>query len=276
MPLHNLVICMSQTPIRDVILSHCSATDISLLERMKCLDLSNTERRRYLNPVRDLPKCNEILGRIHNGDKMILIGKDVNILMCRIQDPIQYVEHWAWTRTLHLWLAIVSKSYSKEQREPISEGATLFGTMDSEIYEDEGWPYHDDGWRYTYSCKESRTRLIEYHMSDYSFDTAVDRGYAFPGLQAYMSDNHSESKVLVDEGYMSGNCIHENPDIRQYMICTYYMRLHHPRMTSNICWAKTYTTVPMGHTVSINMVRDIGHHTLSSRPTTLMLRIPVK
>jgi hypothetical protein len=103
---HHLVLCMSQTPIRQSLLSYCSASDISLLQALKCMQLSETESARYLNLVRDLPTCNWLLENIKCRDKVILIGDDVQMLLLRIQNPISYhMKHSE--KILKIWTAVV-------------------------------------------------------------------------------------------------------------------------------------------------------------------------
>jgi hypothetical protein len=110
MLIHKLVVCMSQTPIRNSVLSRCSASDVSLLQAMKCLVLSNAEKKRYLNPVRDLSICNWILERIDAKDNVILIGKDIDLLVDRIRNPLGYHAKGLWNNPIVIWPVVATTS----------------------------------------------------------------------------------------------------------------------------------------------------------------------
>jgi hypothetical protein len=118
-------ILLSQTPIRVSILSRCNATDVSVLEKLGYLYLSDVERSRYLNPVRDLPCCNWVLDRIDAGDRAILIGSDIKLLQARISDPISYSQHNIWERPILLWVSIVSSEAVYEQKHKGEDGKVL-------------------------------------------------------------------------------------------------------------------------------------------------------
>jgi hypothetical protein len=98
---------MLQTPIRNSVLSFCSASDISLLQALDYISLSDAECRRYLNPVRDLSTCNWILERIESKDMVTLVGKDIEPLLLRIQDPLAYYDRYKCKQNLIVWVAVV-------------------------------------------------------------------------------------------------------------------------------------------------------------------------
>jgi hypothetical protein len=102
-----LHMALSQQPIRVSVLSHCSATDISVLEKLQFLTLSKVERTKYLNPIRDIPCCNWILERVERKDRVMLIGSDLKALHDRISDPFDYERRGSWQRILVLWVAVI-------------------------------------------------------------------------------------------------------------------------------------------------------------------------
>jgi hypothetical protein len=108
------------------VLSYCSATDISVLEKIGLITLTDNERKRYITPLRDMPSYDWILSRIDLGDKVILVGSDLSFLHFRISDPIEYNRQGLWQRAITLWVAIVPRfSIYKSGSNIVTNGRTL-------------------------------------------------------------------------------------------------------------------------------------------------------
>jgi hypothetical protein len=106
-------------PVRKSLFSFLSASDLSSFvyafnicrnkKRYMYISLTSKEQE-LLNPIRDIPEYYSwALERMAQGDKVILVGKDLDLLTQRIGNPWKYWRQGYGTRELCVWLAVVGK-----------------------------------------------------------------------------------------------------------------------------------------------------------------------
>jgi hypothetical protein len=215
---HWLQICMTQTPIRDNLLSRCSASDISLLEKMKCLVLSDREHKRYITPVRDMPCCNEILSNISSGDRVILVGVDLKMLLYRIHDPIGYHRQGLWSKQLAIWPLIIPVVLFQEEPGTIITSAdtllsysvpdTVFESVSQQLF---SLPDHNIFHSHDISTKECYLDLVR-HKDWKSCTNPVQNITPFGSTSAALSIWRRGAR-----GWISSHvCTETNIDVVEY------------------------------------------------------------
>ena len=87
--------------VRKQILCRLKPSEISLLTILLQVKLTDREKRKYLNIVRELP--NDIQDGLEHMKDSILIGKDLNLIANKIQNPIKC---WSYmcTNPIHIWV----------------------------------------------------------------------------------------------------------------------------------------------------------------------------
>lgn len=92
-------------PMQMALLQHLSAYDIAKLGLVLHLELRDTERKRYLNPIRDLVwNIPEIEFLLAEGMKLLLFGDDVPDLSQRLQDTKKYLDRRRGNQRLQIYL----------------------------------------------------------------------------------------------------------------------------------------------------------------------------
>ncbi|PSN58743.1 hypothetical protein BS50DRAFT_442640, partial [Corynespora cassiicola Philippines] len=90
---------------RKTIFDHLSAYDTAKLDMALGGVLDDAERKRYLNPVRDLiydvPAMDSLL---QDGMKLMLFGADVAFLQQRLHNTKDYLKHYGHKRKLQVYL----------------------------------------------------------------------------------------------------------------------------------------------------------------------------
>jgi hypothetical protein len=294
---------MSQTPIRNSILSCCSATDISLLIQLNFLSLSDTECEQYLDPTRELPCYNEVLRRIENRDKVVLIGADLDKLMTRISDPIAYYHQGMWQDKISLWLAIVPRmSVQKPSMTVITERTTLvshrvsksiFDSPQSVLCTYSTWdrwkdPRQDmtlfgaseeilkrwnDGqneWIYAEMCKDTHVQLMEYHR--------ILPKNAARGIMMRNPPIRSIARISR-YGFIGKEIIHEDHtygtvDTSSHSIYTRYMNLHHKEKIVKISRGRIDTTMLKKKTIYLVIERYSEDFAVGTEQ--IVMRVPIK
>ena len=89
-------------PIRQMITFYCTATDLATFCHALPTALTETEKRKFLNPIRDLELHEQwITDRVLEGHSVALVSQDLNLLLDRIRRPSRY------------WLGRTNYSYSR-------------------------------------------------------------------------------------------------------------------------------------------------------------------
>lgn len=94
--------------IRKLIVSHLSATYASLVLALCGIEITDVERRDYLYPLKDFGKYADwIEEKKQAGCRIVLIGRDLELLQHRIQHPL---ESWGKEpRKMYVWICAVSR-----------------------------------------------------------------------------------------------------------------------------------------------------------------------
>ncbi|KIW35730.1 uncharacterized protein PV06_11929, partial [Exophiala oligosperma] len=93
---------------------------VSIVEHLIWGKISMTERQwhRYLHPRRLVPGCEDwIAEKIASGHTVMLVGKDTDLLMKGIKDPVWYYKIRDFNVPLSVWLAPVNKD-AQDSRTP--------------------------------------------------------------------------------------------------------------------------------------------------------------
>lgn len=97
-------------PIREALLDKLGASDASLLMALINYEPSERERRLFLDPIKDLPKYELWIKHVtRRGCKVVLVGKDTERLMDRINRPLRYRHTNKHEDLLTIWLAVADK-----------------------------------------------------------------------------------------------------------------------------------------------------------------------
>jgi hypothetical protein len=100
-------------PIRCNVYYSIGATYTSVIEHLLYgkIIMSDALRNNYMHPMRDLSEYEDwVTDKIKNQYPTTLIGKDVQLFMERIKDPLTYDNKYDIDRVLMLWIAVLNRS----------------------------------------------------------------------------------------------------------------------------------------------------------------------
>ena len=115
---------MSIYPIRTAILQNLNATECATLMSIVGSDgglaLTKAERKHFLDPRRDLAPIFEMRAALtHIGYELMVIGRDVNNLFRRIDNPLDYWKTCGKDNMLTLWLVVQRGCHPTEDKEAL-------------------------------------------------------------------------------------------------------------------------------------------------------------
>ncbi|EKG09152.1 hypothetical protein MPH_13853 [Macrophomina phaseolina MS6] len=75
----------------NTVMDFLSAFDVAKFASVYSYEMTDIERRKYLNPLRDMGEIESLLrDRIRDGDTVLLVGTEVNLLVSRLMYPLHY------------------------------------------------------------------------------------------------------------------------------------------------------------------------------------------
>lgn len=103
-----------------------SATYVSIITKLLNYKMSNFQKNKYLNPLRDMIEYKDwIDNKIASGYYVSIIGKDVPKLVRRIRDPIKYYSTNEHKERITVWLAVVPITENSIQNSIETENGTI-------------------------------------------------------------------------------------------------------------------------------------------------------
>jgi hypothetical protein len=97
--------------IRDILITHLTATDLSMFLAATGTTVTPNQKKKFLNPVRDLGEQNDVAKLISAGFGVTIAGVDCYLLMERIAMPVTYCKKYGRRKQLQ-FMALVEKPTS--------------------------------------------------------------------------------------------------------------------------------------------------------------------
>lgn len=102
-------------PVKRELFNALTASEASMLAVLLDYTFTEKEGEVWLNPIRDMPEHEEwIRQALKDGHAVTLIGKDVSLLLGRINDPLGFWKHNRGREKLVIWLSVLHRCASME------------------------------------------------------------------------------------------------------------------------------------------------------------------
>jgi len=103
---HNIIYVMGHVaPVRNTVMQMLSASDLALFMATIRLTMTDSEKKRYLHVLRDIPEYESwVSNALRNEHMVLLVGADALMLKQRIEEPIEFWSVYGGKETITLWL----------------------------------------------------------------------------------------------------------------------------------------------------------------------------